>query len=315
MARDILQCPECRDQTQILMDYSQGVILCRNCGLVLETSCIDDSQEWRNFSDSAGDAKSDRNRVGAISSDPFFDNSGGTSIAPGGSRLNRTQFFAIGNEGTDRVLSKAHSVLRDIMKALGLADNVYGRSCEIIKFLDSSDQLRNRTSYAWILAVVYLACRQERAGRTINDLVRAQPTVKESEVARYYWKLDKLLAGSSVREKPNDISVSADAYIVRYCSRLGLTATEKAAEHVAIQASRYGITGGRSPGIVAAAAIFAVAHLLDLPNKPTLDAVADVAQVRIQALKQTYQAIRQPIDRLLPAHFQIKLRGGADSLP
>lgn len=315
MARDILQCPECRDQTQILMDYSQGVILCRNCGLVLETSCIDDSQEWRNFSDSAGDSKSDRNRVGAISNDLLFDNASGTAIAPGASRLSRTHFLALGNDSTDRMLGKAHSILRDILRALGLADNIYGRCCEILKFLDSSDQLRNRVNHAWMLAVVYMACRQERSGRTINELVRAQPTVKEAEVARNYWKLDKLLAGTSVRDSAPSAGVTSDNYIVRYCSRLGLMSVEKVAEHVAMQASRYGITGGRSPNIVAAAAIFIVAHLLDVVNKPTLESISDIAQVRVQSLKQTYQTLRQPVDRLLPPDFQIKLTGGIDSLP
>ena len=310
-----MQCPDCRDQTQILMDYSQGVILCRNCGLVLETSCIDDSQEWRNFSDSAGDAKSDRNRVGGITNDFMHDQVSGTSIAPGSSRLSRTQFLAMANQSVDRTLNKAHTILRDIMKALGLADNIYGRCCETIKFLDSVGQLRNRTNYAWVLAVVYMACRQERAGRTISELIRAQPTVKEAEVARNYWKLDKLLAGTTVRDSVPTVSAGADNYIVRYCSQLGLHSTEKAAEYVSLQASRFGLTGSKSPNVVAAASIYMVAHLLNLPNKPTLDAVAEVSQVKVAALKQAYLAIRQPADRLLPANFRIALPGGIDKLP
>lgn len=315
MARDILQCVDCRDQTQILIDYSQGVVLCRNCGLVLESSCIDDSQEWRNFSDSAGDAKADRNRVGAISNDLLLEQATGTSIAAGNSRLSRTQFLAMAGQSQDRSIGKAHMILRDIMRALGLPDNVYGRSCEIVKYLESIEQLRNRTNYAWLLAVVYMACRQERAGRTINELVRAQPTVKEADVARNYWKLDKLLAGTSVREASSATPVGSDNFIIRYCSRLGLNAAERAAEHVAVQASRYGLTGGRSPSVVAAAAIFVVSHLLDLPNKPTMEAVAEVAQVKLPSFKQAYSILRQPIERLLPTQFQVVLHGGVSSLP
>jgi len=160
-----------------------------------------------------------------------------------------------------------------------------------------------------------MACRQERAGRTIIELVRAQPTVKEAEVARNYWKLDKLLAGTAVRDSATSTQAASDNYIVRYCSRLGVTSTEKAAEHVAMQASRFGLTGGRSPNVIAAAAIFLISQLLDLPNKPTLEAVSDVAQVRTASLKQAYMSIRQPIDRLLPANFQAKLAGGVNSLP
>jgi transcription initiation factor TFIIB len=315
MARDILQCRDCRQATQILVDYSQGVVICRACGLVLETSCIDDSQEWRNFSDSTGDAKSDRNRVGAISSDGLIEHASGTAIAAGASRLSRIHFLAVGGDSGDRTLTKAHGVLRDVMRALGLPDNIYGRCCEILKFLDSADQLRNRTSYPWVLAIVYLACRQERAGRTISELVRAQPTVKEAEVARNYWKLDKLLAGTKVRDTGSTGLVISDNSIVRYCSRLGILAAEKASEHVAMQASRFGLTGGKSPNVIAAAAVFTIAHLLDLPNKPTLEAVAEVSQIRLPSLKQAYQSLRQPIDRLLPSDMMVQFSDALHRLP
>lgn len=315
-AKDIMQCPECKDQTQVLIDHAQGLILCRNCGLVLETSCIDDSQEWRSFSDSATDGKADRNRVGGIVNDFLPGQSSGTSIAVGNSRLSRTQFLAMNDQSTERTLSKAHSILRDIMRALGLPDSIYSRCCETIKFMDDTGLLKNRTNSAWMLAVVYLSCRQEKAGRPISELIRAAPTVKESEVARNYWRLDKLLAGTSVRSgMPAAGDTGVDNSIVRYCSRLGLQAAEKAADHVAKQASRYGITGSRNPGVVAAATIFLVAHLLDLPNKPSMEAVSDVAQVKPAAVRQVYMTIRAPIDRLLPPNFKAVLVGGIDALP
>lgn len=315
MAKDILQCPDCREETQILIDYAQGVIICRSCGIVLETSCIDDSQEWRNFSDSAVDSKSDLNRVGGISRDLLSENCSGTSIAAGSSRLNRIQFLAMASQSVDRTLNKAHTILRDVMKALGLADNIYGRSCETIKLLDSLGQLRNRANYPWILAIVYLACRQERAGRTISELIRAQPTVKEAEVARNYWKLEKLLTSADVRSSITPAPAGADNYIIRYCSKLGLHATEKAAEHISMQASRFGLTGSKSPNVVAAAAIFIVAYLLNLQNKPSLETLAEVAQVKPATLKQAYAAIRQPIERLLPVDFKTVLPGGVSQLP
>lgn len=316
MAKDILQCPDCRDRTQILIDHSQGLVLCRNCGLVLETSCIDDSQEWRSFSDSATDGKSDRNRVGGITNDMFPNQASGTTMAAGNSRLSRTQFLAMSDQSTDRTLSKAHSVLRDIMKALGLPDNIYGRCCETIKFMDDQGLLRNRTNSAWMLAVVYMSCRQEKAGRPIAELIRAAPTVKEAEVAKNYWRLDKLLAGTAVRSgtvPPADAGV--DNSIVRYCSRLGLQAAERAAEHVAKQASRYGITGSRNPGVVAAAAIYMVSHLLNLSNKPSLESVSEVAQMKPATVKQVYLTLRQPAARLLPPNFKIALPEGLDGLP
>lgn len=262
------------------------------------------------------DTKADRDRVGAISNDAIGTRSFGTSIAVGGgnSRLGRTQFLTMNDQSVDRTLSKAHSTLRDVLRALSLSDNIYTRSCELLKYLDEAGKLRSRTGPAWILAVVYMACRQERAGRTIGELVRASPTVKEAEIARNYWRLDKLVAGASLNHQATG-SQSTDNLVVRFCSRLGVPAAELAAEHVASEASRFGLVGAKAPSVIAAAAVFVVAQLLDLPNKPTLEAVTEVAQAKLAAVRQVYLALRQPIGRLLPMTFQVKLPAGLEGLP
>ena len=315
MANNILECPICRDLTDVVTDYSQGAVICRNCGLVLETSCIDDSQEWRNFGDSSSNAKADRDRVGAITRDLISGQVSGTSIAVGNGRLGRIQFMAMNDQSVDRTIGKAHNMVKDIMRAIPLSDAVYSRSCELLKFMDDSGKLRNRTSQAWILAIIYMACRQERAGRTIAELVRAAPVVKEAEVARNYWRLDKIIAGSTIRQSTASNGADTDTFVIRYCSRLGVQAAEKAAEYVAIQASRFGLAGTRTPNVLAAVSVFVVAQLLDLPNKPSLETMADVSQARLSVISQVYVSIRQPIIRLLPPEFEIKKIGGAGSLP
>ena len=313
MARDILQCPDCKEKTQVVVDYSQGSVICRNCGLVLESSCIDDSQEWRSFSDSAGDSKPDRNRVGDIVSDYGPQRLQGTSIAGGSSRLSRTQFLAM-SEGTDKTLAKAHTGVRDIMRALALPDNIYARCFDILKYMDDNDILRNRTSTSWMLAVVYMACRQERAGRQISELVRAAPTVKESEVARNYWRLDKLLAAAPVRAAQG-ISRGEDNFVVRYCNRLSVQSAEKLADFITQQASRFGITGSRNPGISAGVAVFIAAHLMNHPNKPSLDDIARVTDTKLAAVKSAYSSLRQPIDRLLPHDIRGQFVDAIQTLP
>ena len=313
MARDILQCPDCKEKTQVVVDYSQGSVICRNCGLVLESSCIDDSQEWRSFSDSAGDSKPDRNRVGDIISDYGPQRLQGTSIAAGGSRLSRTQFLAM-SEGTDKTLSKAHSGIRDIMRALALPDNIYARCFDILKYMDDNELLRNRTSSSWMLAVVDMACRQERAGRQISELVRAAPTVKESEVARNYWRLDKLLAAAPVRASYG-MSRGEDNFVVRYCNRLSVQSVESLADLITQQASRFGITGSRNPGVSAGVAVFIASHLLNHPKKPSLEDIARITDTKINAIKTAYHALRQPIDRLLPVDTRNQFADAIQALP
>jgi len=219
------------------------------------------------------------------------------------------------SEGVDKTLNKAHMSIRDIMRALALSDNVYARCFDILKNMDDNEFLRNRTNSSWMLAVVYMACRQERAGRQISELVRAAPTVKESEVARNYWRLDKLLAGAPIRANTQAISNQGDSYVVRYCNRLNVQATEKLAEHITNQANRYGITGSRNPGATAGIAIYIASYLLNLPTKPTIEDIARVSDIKSNVLKQTYASLRQPIDRLLPADTRNSFLEAMQNLP
>ena len=297
---DLLECPECREDTQILIDDRQGVVICRSCGLVLQNETIDESQEWRSFSDGA--EKNDRNRVGGVGNEFLHNQASGTSIGFGNTSLQRSQMMVGSADSVDRALMKGHSILRDIMLALALPDNVFFRCCEIIKHLDLAGHLKNKVNYAWMLAVVYMACRQEKAGRTIKDLVAADPTTKDKDIARNYWKLDKLLADSSIREGAQ--SQGADSFMARYGSRLGLVQCESVAEHIAMEASRFNMTGSRNPAIVAAAAIYLVAHATDCKSKPTIESLADVTQLKIHALRNCYLTLRQHVARFIPTDFK-----------
>ncbi|KAF4745020.1 Transcription initiation factor IIB, partial [Perkinsus olseni] len=230
-ARDIMECPECKGKTQIVVDYAQGSVICRNCGLILEMSCIDDSQEWRTFSDSSGP---DRNRVGGTTNNMLHSGGLGTSVGFGNSRLARTHMIAVNSDNVDRTLNKGHKILRDIMDALALPDNIYTRCCQILKQMDDNGLLKGKTNYPWLLAVTYMACRQEGAGRSIKEILAAQPTVKDKEVAKNFWRLEKMLQKASVQEARTAAgggpvsgakvggagAVAGDTFMPRYCNRL-----------------------------------------------------------------------------------------------
>ena len=318
---ELLDCPECRDDTRILIDERQGVVLCRNCGLVLENEVIDESQEWRSFSDSTSAEKNDRNRAGAIGNEWLSDGSGGgTSIAGVGSlatALSRTQFVLEGHSATDRGLSKAINLLRQYVSTLGLADQVYSRACEIVKTLDKTQNLKNKVNSAWMLAVLYLACRIEKAARLVSDLIVADPNVTESIVQKYFWKLNKILqtisSDSLVREHQTQ---GPEAFLNRYGSRLELVQYEVVAEKIATQiSSTSALLGARNPAVIAAVSLYLVAHLADAPNKPDIDKLAQVTQLKSHTLRNCYLTLKQHIHRFLPSDFVVRLPGGIAALP
>lgn len=203
--RDLSVCSSCKSADGIIMDYSQGLLTCRMCGLVQQSNCFNDSQEWRTFSDSMGGKESERNRIGGVIEHPLFDTSGGNSMSTYIAGHGRP-FVAGGGGGEVRnraevadahTMSRAMQVARDVSRALNLPERVLGRCRDILVEMSESGILRARASTPWALAVLYMSCRIEKCGRSIKDLLIACPTVEPEEVAKHYWRLDKLLATQS----------------------------------------------------------------------------------------------------------------------
>jgi transcription initiation factor TFIIIB Brf1 subunit/transcription initiation factor TFIIB len=168
-----------------------------------------------------------------------------------------------------------------------------------------------------MLAVLYLACRIEKAARLISDLIVADPNVTESNVQKYFWKLNKILqtisSDSLVREHQTQ---GPEAFLNRYGSRLELVQFEVTAENIAKQISNTSaLLGARNPAVIAAVSLYIVSHLADAANKPSIDRLAQLTQLKPHTLRNCYLSLKQHIHRFLPQDFLVKLPGGIAALP
>ena len=46
----VVKCPDCGG-TRLVEDHANGDVVCRECGLVVESHIIDERSEWRTFAD------------------------------------------------------------------------------------------------------------------------------------------------------------------------------------------------------------------------------------------------------------------------
>lgn len=51
------KCEDCY-KTDFVMNRAEGTLVCTHCGLVAESRLIDETSEWRNFSNENGDGTS-----------------------------------------------------------------------------------------------------------------------------------------------------------------------------------------------------------------------------------------------------------------
>lgn len=70
-------CPECHRATEVVVDHAAGDMVCSECGLVLEAHSIDETSEWRTFSNES--SSNDPVRVGGPSN-PLLTDGGMSTI-------------------------------------------------------------------------------------------------------------------------------------------------------------------------------------------------------------------------------------------
>ncbi|GBF87963.1 transcription initiation factor IIB [Raphidocelis subcapitata] len=154
-------CPNCggRDMVEV---HSEGDVVCKGCGLVVEAHIIDERSEWRTFGDKDKEGD-DPSRVGGASN-PLLDDGGlGTMIG-------RVQ----GDGGASFALNKMHMRQNNQMRALRSAFGAIGEMCvklnqsdavksaasEIYKNVHDNKVLRGRKSELIYAACVLVASRQ-----------------------------------------------------------------------------------------------------------------------------------------------------------
>lgn len=291
------ECPSCKTDAHVIMDYTQGDMICRGCGLVLEGRLIDDSAEWRSFADDEPGVNKDR--AGTVL-DPMFKDSGGTSMA-GDSAVARTQRMIQNVDPRDKALRTSMSNLKTVCEAMMLPDRVYDACVETLKKIDDEEALKNKTSVKWMAAVAYLTCRTiPKVARTLREIAASVSAVHKGDlshkdIGKCVFKLQKVVNFQSTA------ATSADSLLPRFCNLLQFQSkVEITAEKIVSAAQDIGFVQGKLPEVVAASAILVAATVLKIDIRDRFKETADVAKVAESTVKGLYQKLLQAKGQLLP---------------
>lgn len=63
---EVVTCPECKE-SDVILDYSQGVQVCTSCGLCIGGQVIAEESEWRSFADDGKQSKNVNSSVCELS--------------------------------------------------------------------------------------------------------------------------------------------------------------------------------------------------------------------------------------------------------
>ena len=262
-------CPEC-GSTELIGDYERAEVVCARCGLVIDENLVDMGPEWRAFDHEQRDK---RTRVGAPITYTIHDKGLSTMIDWRNKDIygrdiparNRAQWYRLRkwqrkiriSGATERNLAFALSELDRDSSRLGLPRSVREAASVVYRSAVENKLIRGRSIEGVVAASLYAACRRCNVPRTLDEI---------AEVSR-----------------------------VRFASELGLSgeAQSKAIEIIE-KAMEKGLTSGRGPTGVAAAALYIASVLLG--ERKTQRDVADIAGVTEVTIRNRYKELTEQLE-------------------
>lgn len=287
-------CPEC-GSPRLVHDYERAELACASCGYVISERIMDMGPEWRAFDQEQRQA---RGRVGAPMTYTIHDkglstmidwrdrDSYGKDLTPRRRaqiyRLRKWQRRIRVSDATERNLAFALSELDRMASHLGLPRNVREAAAVIYRRAVEERLIRGRSIEGVAAAALYAACRECKVPRTLDEIADVSRVTKK-EIGRSYRFIARELLIHLRPTSPTD-------YIPRFGSELGLTGeVQSKAIELLRDAAKKGLTSGRGPTGVAAAAIY-IASVLCGERRTQRD-VAEVARVTEVTVRNRYKEL------------------------
>jgi transcription initiation factor TFIIB len=187
----------------------------------------------------------------------------------------------------ERNLAHGLGEVRRIAGGMGLADSIVEQACALFRRAQREDLLPGRSVEAMAAGAVYAICRTNGLPRTCGD-VAILARVPQNRVENAYSVLNRELSLPSVPVPP-------EAYIPGLASAVGLSeSTRRQAADVTEQAHEQGLTNGKHPAGVAAAALYLVAEAR--VESLTQAALAEAADVSTATLRARWTELREYVE-------------------
>lgn len=297
-------CPEC-GSTRLMRDHECAEVVCMNCGFVIAAKIADKGPEWRAFTK---EQREKRRRVGSPITFTIHDKGLSTMIDRRnrdayGNRLpsgQKAQIYRLRkwhrrirvSNATERNLAFALSEISKIANNLNLPRNILETASVIYRKAVKNRLIRGRSIQGVTAAAIYIACRQCKLARTLEEVAGAS-NMSKKEVGRSYRFLIKKLDYYVPPVKPSQ-------YITKFSNQLTMQGkVEEIAHKVLTAAKKLRLTSGRGPTGMAAAASYIAAVLSG--ERRTQREIAEIAQVTEVTIRNRYKEL---VEELM---FQISL--------
>ncbi len=296
----------------VITDSSIGEMLCSSCGIVIREKLETFSPEWRSFSPIEYD---DKVRTGFPSSLLIHDTGLSTYIGsslpqpqsqsrqqgePGNNeqeskafvhqastpipinRLRKLNAMSISSTPASRNLKRASWEINRICSILGLTLPVAERSAYFYRKALQKNLIKGRSIAGFVVASIYLACKEKMIPRTIEEVCRASGTDKPFAAHCYKVLVSEMHIDPPLTDPFRNISkISTRAGIEERISRR--------AREILSSISSQTLIMGKNPIVLAAAALYLASMEYGMDITKTV--IADAAEVSTISLRKRLKDI------------------------
>ena len=255
----------------MVLDHENGEVVCQNCGLVVNQEKISNQNE-RAYDD---EQRKKRARTGAPETFKLHDKGLSTVISPYNTdawgrhlpaksqaemfRLRKWQKRSRVKNATERSMSIAMSRISLFAERLHMPSATTEKAAVIFHSIAEKGLVRGRSIDEMVAGVIYLACREHRVLRSLDE-IEAATKVRRKVVCRAY----RLLLKEVHRNEPVP-QQTAYQYVSKITGSLRFPADKIPYVLQALkEAQKRKKLAGRDPKGMAAAALYIVSYNLEL---------------------------------------------------
>lgn len=264
---------ECKHQTTSLED---GQHVCMDCARILD-QYIDEGAEWRQYEDHKGE---DVGRTGFATSELFPTSSYGSVISHKGITSSNTFMKGIQRLSCWSLFSNSERSWMGIFDAIqlgcsyaGLPKAIIMEACALYKQLEEAQKVRGETRRACMGAAVFVACRNQNASRTHEEIA-----------GMFHVNIRSLCkAIGRFEQTENTVLDTQIGLAERLCSNLNLNDEQREAvmNLLGIIATKSEDEFEHTPKTIVAGVI---AHVMGLVVKPKMKPVSDATGVSVLSI-------------------------------
>lgn len=264
-----LRCPVC-GSTNVFKDHSRGEWVCRDCGYVIKEFTVDPRGEFVDFS------KPQTIRTGPPTSILFDDKGLSTNIGNANKNVKglmrqkinilRKIHKYVTHDSRTRNRREALYYLKKYSNELALPHYLQVEAMSIYDKVLEQNKVKGRSIEHLVLASIYIAAKLTKYPLMIDEIIKVANIKKKDLTSTYRIIMREL------NIPPNYLIVSPEIYVDRivdkfnekYKDQKGIfdKDVKRLAKRIVVEAKNLGLTSGKKPISIAAAALYVAAEKL-----------------------------------------------------